>query len=163
MLLRGPAPLIYLALAPGSVLLSAPMYYLRSRAARPLVPALAVEPQQIDVVLDEISETVDSKKHVVISTPTGAHRRVQAEDLEAGGVFFVIAELAIKYRRGAKYDEELELETRCLSVSGSKIKHIYELKRVCDGEIIAEGSSVLACVSAEGKVRRIPGFMYLAE
>ena len=33
------------------------------------------------------------------------------KDLEAAGVFFVIAELRIKYRRPAFYDEKLNLET----------------------------------------------------
>ncbi len=81
-------------------------------------------------------------------------------DLEQSGVLFVVAELRIKYRRPAMYDEKLQLETHCSAVTASKVEHSYELTRCCDGTILAEGSSVLACVSAEGKVRRIPEFMY---
>ena len=82
------------------------------------------------------------------------------KDLEHSGVLFVVAELFIKYRQPAMYDEKLQLETHCSAVTASKVEHSYKLTRCCDGVILAEGSSVLACVSAEGKVRRIPEFMY---
>ena len=82
------------------------------------------------------------------------------KDLEQAGVFFVVAELFIKYRQPAKYDEELQLETTCSEVTAGKVRHTYKLKRGSDGVLLVEGSSVLACISAEGKVRRIPGFMY---
>ncbi len=78
----------------------------------------------------------------------------------AAGVFFVIAELHIKYRRPALYDERLELLTTCTGVSASKVEHSYKLTRPATGEILAEGASVLACVDTSGKIRRIPEFMY---
>ncbi len=81
-------------------------------------------------------------------------------DLEEAGVLFVVAELFIKYRRPAMYDEKLQLETHCSAVTASKVEHSYKLMRCCDGAILAEASSVLACVNAEGKVRRVPEFMY---
>ena len=86
--------------------------------------------------------------------------RVAYKDLEEAGVYFVIAELELKYRRAAKYDEELCLTTSCSNVTASKIEHSYELIRVGDGEVLAEGKSVLACVNDEGRIRRIPKFMY---
>ena len=82
------------------------------------------------------------------------------KDLEQAGVFFVVAELNIRYRRAAKYDEKLRLQTDCTDVTPSKIEHTYKLSRLSDGTILAEGSSILACVSSEGKIRRIPEFMY---
>ena len=81
-------------------------------------------------------------------------------DLEAAGVFFVIAQLAIKYYQPAKYDEKLELQTTCSAVTPSRIEHIYRLTRCNDGLVLAEGSSVLAHVDAQGKIRRVPEFMY---
>jgi acyl-CoA thioester hydrolase len=78
------------------------------------------------------------------------------KDLEQSGVFFVVAELRIKYRRPAQYDEKLHLETTCSAVTAGKVEHSYKLTRCCDGAILAEGSSILACVNAEGKIRRIP-------
>ncbi|MHC4221920.1 MAG: acyl-CoA thioesterase [Planctomycetota bacterium] len=82
--------------------------------------------------------------------------------LEEAGFFFVVAELRIKYRRPAKYDEKLKLETTCTRVTASRVEHGYKLIRGSDGMLIAEGSSVLACVGTDGHIRRVPKFMYPA-
>jgi acyl-CoA thioester hydrolase len=82
------------------------------------------------------------------------------KDLEAAGVFFVVVELSVRYRQPAKYDEKLELETFCSKVTSSKIEHTYKLSRCSDGATLAEGSSVLACVNAQGKIQRMPDFIY---
>jgi len=76
------------------------------------------------------------------------------KDLEAAGIHFVISELDIRYRRPVMYDEQLLLKTICADVSAVKIEHKYELTR--NGELVAQGRSVLVCVNSEGKVRRIP-------
>jgi acyl-CoA thioester hydrolase len=85
---------------------------------------------------------------------------VAYKDLEEAGVFFVVAELNVKYRRPARYDEKLQLETSCSEVNASRVEHTYKLTRCSDGAILAEGSSVLACVNAQGKICRVPKFMY---
>jgi acyl-CoA thioester hydrolase len=90
------------------------------------------------------------------------------KDLEETGVFFVVAELNIKYRKAAFYDEKLQLQTICTGVTAGKVQHSYKLTREDNGPsasprgelIIAEGTSTLACVDSKGKVRRIPEFMY---
>lgn len=85
------------------------------------------------------------------------------KDLENAGVFFVVAELRIKYRRPVFYDEALLLETTCSHVTAAKVEHTYRLLRRETGLLLTEGSSTLACISAERKVCRIPEFMYPAE
>lgn len=82
------------------------------------------------------------------------------KDLEKTGIFFVVARLQVKYRRPAQYDENLELETTCSLVTASKVEHTYKLTRCCDGVVLAEGNTVLACVNAEGKLQRVPEFMH---
>ncbi len=82
------------------------------------------------------------------------------KDLEAAGVLFVIAELHVRFRRPAYYDEHLELETTCSKVTASKVEHTYKLTRKSDDTVLADGSSVLACVDRDRKVRRMPEFMY---
>lgn len=82
------------------------------------------------------------------------------KDLEQAGVFFVVAELHIKYRQSARYDEKLQLQTRCSNVTVSRIEHTYKLTRCRNNVILAEGSSILACVNEKGKIRRMPKFMY---
>jgi len=81
-------------------------------------------------------------------------------DLEAQGIFFVVAEMRIKFRRPAFYDEELLLETTCSNITPGKVEHTYRLTRRSTSLLLAEGSSVLACVNAEGKIRRVPEFIY---
>lgn len=84
-------------------------------------------------------------------------------DLEAAGVFFVVAELRIKYRRPVFYDEPLRLETTCSRVTAAKVEHTYRLLRQSDpslADCLTEGSSVLACLDANRTIRRIPEFMY---
>jgi len=88
---------------------------------------------------------------------------VAYRDLEAAGTLFVVAELHVKYRRPAFYDEKLVLETTCSVVTAGKVVHTYRLIRPETGLLLVEGSSVLACVSREGKVRRIPDFLYPQE
>jgi acyl-CoA thioester hydrolase len=83
-------------------------------------------------------------------------------DLEAQGIFFVMVELRVKYRRPAFYDEQLLLETTCSNVTAGKVEHTYKLTRPGTGVMLAEGYSTLACVDGEGKIRRIPKFMYAA-
>jgi len=82
------------------------------------------------------------------------------KDLEQTGIFFVMARLEIKYRQPAKYDEQLELTTTCTNVTTCKIEHSYQLKRASDGALLTEGSSTLACLDKEGKINRMPEFLY---
>ncbi len=83
------------------------------------------------------------------------------KDLEAEGVFFVVADLHLKYRRPAFYDQAVELETTCSEVTASRAKHTYCIRDSVKGMILTEGQSTLACVDPEGKIRRMPSFMYV--
>ncbi|MBN2138138.1 MAG: acyl-CoA thioesterase [Sedimentisphaerales bacterium] len=82
------------------------------------------------------------------------------KDLESAGYLFVVAEMHIRYRRPAFYDDNLKLETTCSSVTAGKVEHTYRLMRPSDGTLVAEARTILACVNPEGTVRRIPKFMY---
>jgi acyl-CoA thioester hydrolase len=88
---------------------------------------------------------------------------VAYKDLEKAGVFFVVAELHLKYRRAAQYDEKLQLETTCTSVTAARIEHSYKLTRCSDGVLIAEGSSILAHVDSQNRLQRVPEFMYVKQ
>ena len=84
-------------------------------------------------------------------------------ELEKAGVFFVISELTAKYRRPCFYDENLELTTICSRITNARIEHTYILKRAETGLVLAEGTSILACVDRQGKPRRMPEFMHPSE
>ncbi len=84
-------------------------------------------------------------------------------ELEKAGVFFVISELTAKYRRPCFYDEALELITSCSRITPGRVEHTYTLKRPETDIVLAEGTSTLACVDKQGRVRRMPKFMYPGE
>ena len=75
-------------------------------------------------------------------------------DLERQGVFFVVVKVECKYKAPARYDELLELTTRITKQTVVKIEHAYELRR--DGILLAEATTVIACVGRDGQVRPIP-------
>ncbi len=85
------------------------------------------------------------------------------KDLEAAGFFFVVADLHVKYRRPARYDQTLSLETTCGTVTAGRVEHTYKLTDPATGVVLAEGSTTLACVDRQGRLRRVPEFMYPSE
>ena len=82
------------------------------------------------------------------------------KDLEQSGCKMVVADLSVKYRRPALYDETLDLVTECTKVTAAKIIHSYKLIRPGTGILLVEGHSTLACIDDNGKPRRVPLFMY---
>ena len=74
--------------------------------------------------------------------------------LEAAGYFLVVAELATKFRRPARYDEVLDVTARTVQVSPVKLVHEYEVRR--GGELLTTARTVLACVDREGRIQRMP-------
>ena len=82
-------------------------------------------------------------------------------DLEAAGVFLVIAKAELKYHRGAVFDDLLRLRTTTVRAQGARIDHRYEILR--GQELIAEGATTLACVDREGRVARLPEWLRMAD
>ena len=74
--------------------------------------------------------------------------------MEELGLFFVVAQLDIKFRLPARYDDELTLFTTLDRTGAVKLVHRYRLMR--GDELIAEANSTLACVDSNGQVQKIP-------
>lgn len=77
--------------------------------------------------------------------------------LEAEGFMLVVAEIGCRYYLPASYDDLLTLRTTTVSAKGARVAHRYEVFR--DGELLAEGTSVVACINRQGKVTRLPRFL----
>lgn len=75
-------------------------------------------------------------------------------DLEDEGVFLAVVKLSIIYKRPARYDDELIIETSLQRISQVKIEHTYRVLR--DGEVLATGATTLACIDADGRPQRVP-------
>jgi acyl-CoA thioester hydrolase len=75
-------------------------------------------------------------------------------DMEAQGVFFVVAKAEVRFKAPAKYDDELTLTTRVTRQTHVRIDHAYELKR--GNLLLAEATTTVACVGRDGKLRAMP-------
>jgi len=80
-------------------------------------------------------------------------------DLEADGLLMVIVKIGCSYRRPARYDDVLRLNTRTVRVTAAKIEHEYQLYR--GEELLCEGHSTLACVDRDGRVQRVPEWLHV--
>ncbi|MCA9259636.1 MAG: acyl-CoA thioesterase [Planctomycetales bacterium] len=78
-------------------------------------------------------------------------------DMERDGLFLVVAEMRVRYFGGALFDDVLRLTTRVERVRGVRIEHAYELRR--GEELLAEGTSTIACVDRTGRVRPLPAWL----
>jgi acyl-CoA thioester hydrolase len=79
------------------------------------------------------------------------------KDLEDQGYLLVLTKLEVRYRWPAHYDDLLTLKTTTVRTTMVRIDHRYEL--FCEGRLLAEGSSTLACVDREGRPQALPDFL----
>jgi acyl-CoA thioester hydrolase len=65
-----------------------------------------------------------------------------------------VVEAAASYRAPARYDDLLTVETSLAEIRRASARFSYRIVR--DGEVVATGHTVHACVDAEGRVQRMP-------
>jgi acyl-CoA thioester hydrolase len=85
-----------------------------------------------------------------------AHGKTYRE-FEEAGLFMVVSEATVKYQAPADYDDLLLLRTRVEKIGAAHIRHAYEVIR--GTRILVTGTTTVVCVDAEGRVRRLPGWM----
>jgi acyl-CoA thioester hydrolase len=77
--------------------------------------------------------------------------------LEDEGLFFPVVELAARFLRPARYDEELEVRTAVAEIRRARVRFEYELHRPEGDGPLALGHTVHAAVDRAGRPVRIPG------
>ena len=75
-------------------------------------------------------------------------------DMEAAGELVVVVRVDCCYRKPAKYDDLLKINTRIERVTAAKIIHEYTVTR--DDEKIVEATVTLAVIDRNGVVQRVP-------
>lgn len=85
-------------------------------------------------------------------TQGGSYRR-----MEELGLFLVVVNVDVRFRKPARYDDLLLLETRISRQTPARLEHTYQLLR--GTELLTEGSSTIACIDRNGLVQRIPDDM----
>ena len=78
-------------------------------------------------------------------------------ELEESGVFLVVAETSVQYYLPAIFDDVLRLRTTTRRAKGARIEHQYEVFR--GQELLAKGTTTVACVSRSGRVARLPDWL----
>jgi acyl-CoA thioester hydrolase len=81
-------------------------------------------------------------------------RGLTYKDLEDQGFLLVLTRVEVRYRRPAHYDDVLTVRTTVERVTSVRIDHRYEVRR--GAEVVAEGSSTLACVDRTGRPQALP-------
>ncbi len=75
-------------------------------------------------------------------------------DLERDGIFLVVHSIACKYHKSAKFGDRVRIRTKVARATLARIDHQYSV--FVGNDLIAEASSTIACVDANGHVRRMP-------
>jgi len=75
-------------------------------------------------------------------------------NMEQAGIFLAVVRMQLQYRRPARYDDLLRLETTLTNVGHVKIEHTYELFR--GEELLCVGNTTLACLDRDGTARQLP-------
>lgn len=79
-------------------------------------------------------------------------------NIERGGTLLAVAEVAIRYARAARYDDEIRVLTRIDNVQSRTITFSYRIYRE-DGpqlELLATASTKLVAIDANGTTKRLP-------
>ena len=78
------------------------------------------------------------------------------QEFEAEGLHFPVREAFCRYWVPARFDDLLCIATTVEDVGGASVRFGYRITREADAVLIAEGSTLHACVDDSGKVRRLP-------
>lgn len=72
-------------------------------------------------------------------------------DIEKQGILFPLIETHCYYKNGAKYEDELTIETKLSELKGAKAYFTYKVIRNKDNKILAEGNTVHTFTNTEFK------------
>jgi acyl-CoA thioester hydrolase len=75
---------------------------------------------------------------------------------EQDDAFLVVAEAYCRYKAPAYYDDELLIRTHIAELRRRSLRFGYEIVRVSDDQIIAEGETGHVVTDANGRVRSFP-------
>jgi acyl-CoA thioester hydrolase len=81
-----------------------------------------------------------------------SYRDMEARD----NLFVAVAEATCRYRTPIRYDEEILVRTQMLNVRESVIHFGYELRRVADDALLAEGETTHIVTDANMKIAMLP-------
>lgn len=127
-----------------------------SRAAgKPFVHRVCVRPDEVD----SMGVVHHSRYAVYLEEARTELLRAQGltyRDMEKAGIFLVVAELSIKFRRPARLGDTLLIECGVTRATYVTVAHSYTARMAGSGEVALEAASRLACVGRDSRPTRLP-------
>ena len=77
-------------------------------------------------------------------------------EMEGDGISLPVVEAACQYRKPARYDDELEVQTTGVMLSPVRLRFDYRVVRPVDAATVAEGHTVHASLDRNGRPARLP-------
>ena len=77
-------------------------------------------------------------------------------EMEAAGVSLPVIEAHCEYQRPARYDDEIEVRTEGVMLSPVRLQFNYTIVRRADDVVAANGRTVHAAVTPDGRPCRLP-------
>jgi acyl-CoA thioester hydrolase len=85
------------------------------------------------------------------------HRRgVEYLEWTKRGIHLPVVDLSVRYRKSVRFDERIAIETTLTELTRVTVTFDYRVLRDASLELVAEGSSMLACVGDNLAAKRIP-------
>lgn len=81
-------------------------------------------------------------------------------ELEKSGVFLPVIEVQCRYRKSARYGDEIRVRCQVSELKKLKVRLTYEIRR--EDELLAEGVTILGCIDAQGRPQKMPEDLYEA-
>ncbi|HEX5053195.1 MAG TPA: thioesterase family protein [Planctomycetota bacterium] len=78
------------------------------------------------------------------------------KQMEDEGNLLQVVEFSCRYLKPVDYDDVVAIAVRIAEAGKAAIVLAYEARRERDGEVCAVGTTKLACVGRDGKLRRLP-------
>ena len=83
------------------------------------------------------------------------HRRgIRYESWALRGIHLPVVETRLRYRKAARFDEALTIETTCAAVTRITVNFVYRVLRGQD--LLCDAETLLACVGENLAPKRIP-------
>lgn len=76
--------------------------------------------------------------------------------IEDDGDLLQVVDFQCRYHKPVDYDEVVAIRVRVEESGRAAVTLAYEARRESDGEVCATGSTRLACVGRDGRLRRLP-------
>ena len=77
-------------------------------------------------------------------------------EIEESGVALPVVEASCRYRKPARYDDAIVIETAVVSLARASVEFAYRVVREADGELLATGHTEHCFLGTDGKPGRPP-------